>query len=182
MAPQTMVVLVFIPLICWRLYARMRRMVGRQKSSPARQWLAVILWPLLIGLMALGVAHNAAVLAWLGGGIVVGVALGVVGNRLTRFEQMADGLYYTPNAHIGIALSLLLVARIAYRVVTAGFPDLAGNAPPAAAMSPMTLCLFGVLAGYYVSYACGLILWRRRTTRGVQSVDDAAVAEGRSAS
>ena len=35
--------------------------------------------------------------------------------RLTKFKKSAAGYFYTPNAHIGIALSLLLVARLGYR-------------------------------------------------------------------
>lgn len=42
-------------------------------------------------------------------------ALGVYGLRLTRFERTPTGLFYTPNAHLGIALSLLLVLRLGYR-------------------------------------------------------------------
>jgi len=29
--------------------------------------------------------------------------------------------------------------------------------------SPVTLVIFGVLAGYYISYALGLLAWRKRT-------------------
>jgi hypothetical protein len=29
--------------------------------------------------------------------------------------------------------------------------------------SPLTLVIFGVLAGYYMSYAVGLLAWRKRT-------------------
>jgi len=40
-----------------------------------------------------------------------GAALGLYGLRLTKFEQTAQGLFYTPSAHLGIALSLLFVGR-----------------------------------------------------------------------
>jgi hypothetical protein len=29
--------------------------------------------------------------------------------------------------------------------------------------SPLTLLIFGVLAGYYMTYAVGLLRWRKRT-------------------
>jgi hypothetical protein len=53
---------------------------------------------------------------------------------------------------------LLFVARIAYR----GFQlylvsDLATAQPEEFMSSPLTLALFGALAGYYVCYAVGLI-------------------------
>ncbi|MBV8657039.1 MAG: DUF1453 family protein [Burkholderiales bacterium] len=163
LSPQTWVVLAFVPLICWRLYARIRKMVGRQKSSPKRQWLAAILWPVLLILLAgAAQAHPDALLALLGGA-GVGIVLGIVGHRLTQFDQTDDGLFYTPNAHLGIALSMLLVARVLYRVVTTGLPQQAG--PVAMAPSAITLAIFGTLAGYYATYALGLIAWRRRAAR-----------------
>ena len=35
----------------------------------------------------------------------------------TKFEVTPQGMFYTPNAHIGIALSLLFVGRVIYRMV-----------------------------------------------------------------
>ena len=49
-------------------------------------------------------------------GVVGGAALGRLGLRLTRFEQTPLGLFYTPNAHLGVALSLLFLGRLIYRV------------------------------------------------------------------
>ena len=43
------------------------------------------------------------------------MALGILGLRLTRFETTGEGMLYTPSAHLGIALSTLLVGRIVYR-------------------------------------------------------------------
>lgn len=85
----------------------------------------------------------------------------------TRFEAVAgQGLFYTPNAHLGIALSLLFVARLGFRFVEVFV--IAPEVPRSAAefaQSPLTLCAFGVLAGYYVSYAVGLLRWRYRVLR-----------------
>ena len=93
------------------------------------------------------------------------MALGVLGLRLTRFEATSAGLFYTPSAHLGIALSTLLVCRIAYRFITGGFPG-AGTADSApAALTPLTLLLVGTLAGYYCAYALGLLRWQARVRR-----------------
>ena len=97
-------------LVGWRLYSRIKRMVRRQRLSKVRPWLTVCLFPLLVGLLLLGsLSHPGAALA-LTAGLLVGAALGFYGLRLTKFEQTPLGLFYTPNAHLGIALSLLLVA------------------------------------------------------------------------
>jgi hypothetical protein len=87
------------------------------------------------------------------------VALGVIGLRLTRCEVTGAGLFYTPSAYLGIALSTLLVCRIAYRFASGGFSDAraATSTPPA--LTPLTLLLVGTLAGYYCTYALGLLHW-----------------------
>jgi len=38
----------------------------------------------------------------------------------------------------------------------------APQSPNDFAASPLTLAIFGLLAGYYVTYAIGLINWRKR--------------------
>jgi hypothetical protein len=157
--------LVLVALVAWRLYSRMRRMVGRQRLSPLRPWLTVALFPLLAALVLFGTlaapGANPLVAAGLCGGVVAGIALGLYGTRLTRFEATPAGLFYTPNAHLGIALSLLLVARLGYRFL---MPYLSGQPVDMRQMqlhsSPLTLAIFGMLAGYYVTYAIGLLRWR----------------------
>ena len=95
-------------------------------------------------------------------GIGIGIGLAVYGLRVTKFEPTPSGLYYTPNVHIGVALSLLLVARIAYRLVELYFSTVGFTEPPTSFVrSPLTLLIVGTLAGYYAWYAFGLLLWYR---------------------
>ena len=150
-------------LIAWRLYSRLRRLVGRQRLSPLRAWLTVSLFPLLIALLLVrSLAHPVTALA-LAGGVAAGVALARYSLRRTKFERTPLGGFYTPNAHVGIALSLLLVARVGYRAAQMYlFSQAAATDSIAFLHSPLTLILFGMLAGYYVAYAVGLLRWRRR--------------------
>jgi hypothetical protein len=159
MTPQTVVLIAAIPLVAWRLYSRVRRLIGRQRSRAWRHWAALVLFPLLIALLGLAAAAHASALEALAAGVAVGAALGVAGLRLTRFERTVEGWFYTPNAHIGIVLAVLFTARIAWRmaeVAVHGAP--AGGTPLAS--SPLTLVVFGMLAGYYTVYAAGLLRWR----------------------
>jgi cytochrome b561 len=101
-------------------------------------------------------------LAALVAGVVVGVALAWWGLRLTQFEKTGEGYFYTPNAHIGIALSVLLVARLGYRffqMATLVGPD-AARATHEFGRSPLTMVIIGMLAAYYASYAVGILRWR----------------------
>jgi len=159
-------VLLVVALIAWRLYARIRRMVGRQRLSTVRPWITIVVFPLIIALVLTGsVLHPMTAVAVLAGA-AVGIALGIVGTRLTKFEATPAGLFYTPNAHLGIALSLLLVLRLGYRFVTLQLDG--RNFDPQSMQlgsSPLTMAIFGTLAGYYVTYAIGLLRWRARVAR-----------------
>jgi len=163
MTPQQthiLVTVLFVALIAWRMHARIRRLIGRQRLSPARPWINVVLFPVLVGLLTLGSHLHPLAAASLAGGTALGIALGVYGLRLTRFEVTTEGLYYTPSAHIGIALSVLVVARILWRFLVVGFPGSSpGTPPPGATLTPLTLALVGTLAGYYFTYAVGLLRW-----------------------
>lgn len=95
-------------------------------------------------------------------GVGIGIGLAVYGLRTTTFEPTPSGLYCTPNVHIGIALSLLLVACVAYRFVQSYFSTAGFTEPPTSFVrSALTLLIVGTLAGYYAWYAFGLLLWYR---------------------
>lgn len=156
-------------LLLWRTYARIRRMVGRQHLSKVRPWVTVGVFLLLVLMLgAVSIARPESLIG-LGAGLAGGVGLGFYSLSKTRFENTAQGLFYTPSAHVGIAVSLLFVGRLIYRVIdmqgygmSAGGPVSAPGADPNLhyATSPLTLLVFGVLAGYYVTYAIGLLRWK----------------------
>ncbi|MBI3366967.1 MAG: hypothetical protein HY021_00485 [Burkholderiales bacterium] len=162
--PSSLLLLVLLPLLAWRIYARVRRMVGRQRLSKVRPWITLIVFPLLILLLAsASLMTHPERLALLAVGLAAGGALGVFGLGKTRFEPTPQGLFYTPNAHLGIALSMLFIVRILYRVVEVMILNPDGPRDSADfARSPLTLAVFGLLAGYYIAYAFGLIRWRGR--------------------
>jgi hypothetical protein len=161
---SNLAVAALVVLIAWRLYSRFRRMVGRQRYRRWRTALTLTLFPVVVLLVGLGASAHPAALEGLAGGVALGVALGVLGLKLTRYEVTPLGRYYTPNAHIGIALSLLFAARIVWRSIELRSmgAGLSAHAPDFA-RSAVTLLVFGVLAGYYVSYAAGLVRWALKT-------------------
>ena len=158
--PSSLISAGVVLLVLWRLYSRVRRMVGRQRYRSVRPWVTVVLFPLLLLALLLASLAQPESLAALVLGAVVGAALGVWGLRLTRFEATEAGLFYTPNAQLGIALSLLFIGRIVYRFLQlrllGGSPALP---PEDFTRSPLTLAIFATLAGYYIVYAVGLLRW-----------------------
>ena len=148
--------------VAWRVYKRISRLVGRQRFHPRRPWATLIIFPLLLLMLALvSLAHPMGLLS-LVGGAALGVGLGIYGMRLTKFEVTPEGLFYTPNAHLGVALSLLFIGRLIYRFIHISVvsPNDPSMDPSQFGSSPITLVIFGTLAGYYMSYAFGLLRWK----------------------
>jgi len=76
---------------------------------------------------------------------------------------LESGQYYQPNLYFGMSLSLLLVGRIIYRVlVLTDHVQSLGNPPPQFMQSALTLYLFNLTAGYYLTYYSGVLLRSRR--------------------
>ena len=160
----TLALLVLIPLLVWRIYSRLKRMMGRQRSQLWRHWAAAILLPLLIAGLAIGARSDLLALSCLGAGAIAGAWLGILGIKLTRFENTDQGFFYTPNLHLGITVSMLFIARLLYRGLELYLISRAAIPVPAHdfTKSPLTLLLFGLLAAYYAAYGWGLVRWRRK--------------------
>lgn len=160
---STITLLALIPLLAWRIYARFKRMVGRQRLSKVRPWITLAIFPTLVLLLGAATLSHPGRLWLLAVGLGAGALLGVYGLSRTKLEPTPQGLFYTPNAHLGIALSLLFVARIAYRFVEVlALEPQVPHRMNDFARSPLTLGVFGLLAGYYIAYAIGLVRWRLR--------------------
>jgi len=152
----------FIPvlfggLIAWGIYRRVRRNIGRQKLQPRRIIFSIVIFSLVSVLfIGMSLTQMQLMLAIIGG-LVLGAGLGFTGLRLTKFETNAEGHFYTPNTHIGVALSLLFVGRMLYRFwVLRDVAVAPGHPPPF--QSPLTFFIFGLIAGYYLVYYVGLFV------------------------
>jgi len=95
-------------------------------------------------------------------GLLAGLATGLLGLALTRFEPAPGGLYYTPNRWLVLGLTLIVAARIGVGLWQAAH---AWDGASATAWLPRQGGLFavgGLLLGYYQAYTLGL---RRRLRR-----------------
>ena len=164
MLPTPVVAAVVAPLVLWRMYSRIKRLTPRQRSKTWRHRTTLVFFPLLLLVLAVvSIRTNPISIAGLVAGLPVGAVLGRIAIGKTRFEQVGDDFFFTPHAPIGLAVALLFMARMAWRAYE--FYALGSFAHHEFVSSPLTLVVFGVLAGYYTSYAIGLLAWRRRTAR-----------------
>jgi hypothetical protein len=181
LSPAAVGIAIAIPLVAWRLYSRVRRMIGRQRSKAWRHWTAAIFLPFVLTMLAVGAATRPAALATLGAAVAVGVGLALWGLKLTRFEKTAEAIFYTPNARIGMALASLLVARVLYRfyeIATMPMTPRGGAGMQDFARSPLTLMVLGMLLAYYAAYAIG-VLFHRHRLREVPGLVDVGAAQDR---
>ena len=164
MEATTIALLVLIPLLVWRLYCRLKNLIGgRRRSEAGRHWAALIVFSALLAAAALGAAPDPLALSCLGAGALAGAWLGRLEMRLTRFENTGKGLFFTPSRHLGIMLTMLFAARLLYR----GLELYIDSRSPAPAPlqdfmhSPLTLLSLGLWAAYFAACGVGLLLWRR---------------------
>jgi hypothetical protein len=91
----------------------------------------------------------------------VGASLGWMGLRLTRFETSLGETFYTPNATLGVGVTLIFIGRLVYRLTQVVGPhDPATRA--ASLQNPLTLAVFGLTAGYYICYYIGVLVRGQR--------------------
>ena len=183
---------IFALLIPFAIYRRLRRNFGMQRLNPARMTVRLVILMVIGAILAALAPRSAAYLLAKTAGAAMGVALALWGAKRTRFLTRSGSTYYVPHTYTGIAVSLLVLGRIAYRVAQVlGEPAVPGSAAHSAAgagsmvRSPITLGTFFVLIGYYVCYY-GLVLWKSKhltpadleTSPAPSDPDAPAVARG----
>lgn len=158
---STLLTLALVPLLAWRMHARWRRLVGRQRLSRVRPWITLAIYGVLCSTLCVYAWRAGVMPWWLLGGMAVGGLLSLYGLKVTSFEPSPTGIYYTPHTGLGVALMLLFVARLGYRLLEVYGPHAAASPPaPDFFHSTLTLLVFGFLAGYYAGYAVGLLRYR----------------------
>jgi hypothetical protein len=157
MTPVPVIPILFGGLFAWGIYRRVRRNIGQQPLRPRRILVSIVIFSVVSIFFLVMSLRQTPLLLGIGGGLLLGVALGFVGLRLTRFETNDAGHFYTPNTHIGIALSALFIGRMLYRFwVLRDAATATGHPPPF--QSPLTFFIFGLIAGYYLVYYLGLFV------------------------
>jgi hypothetical protein len=170
----------FAALVVFAVYRRFRRSFGRQPLRPGRMIFRIVLIT-AVGCALLSLALRSGQYLWAElGGAALGIGLGLWGAERTRFVMHGGRLHYVPHTYTGIAISLLFLGRLAFRVVqvyagvqvrqdadagAAYAADAAGPSlafgPASMVKSPLTVGIFFVLAGYYLWYY-GSVLWKSK--------------------
>ena len=102
--------------VAFGIYRRFRRNFGRQPLRRGRLIVRMVLLAVaacaLLPMALRSAQFAAAELA----GAAIGIGLGVWGAQRTRFLTFGGQTYYVPHTYTGIAVSLLFLSRLAFRV------------------------------------------------------------------
>jgi hypothetical protein len=160
MTSTQLVPLIIVPFLAWRVYSRVRRNIGRQPFHPGRLVTRIVLWSVISVLFALGTMGYLPSLEALAGGLLLALPLAFIGTHLTKFEDTPQGKFYTPNTAIGVALIVLFMGRVAYRMYALYTltPTLTGRPTPEMFQSPITLFIYGLTGGYYIAYNAAVLI------------------------
>jgi uncharacterized membrane protein len=162
MEMTTIVLLLLVPLAVWRIYSRLKIVLGRTRSELWRHYATLAVMVVMLLAVAIQTLGNWTALAALVAGAVVGGLLGQRSMKMSRLENRPDGFFYTQNRKLGLLVIMLFISRLIYRLFEAYLhmhnglpldPDFLGQ--------PITAWLFGLLGGFYGIYATRLIQWRR---------------------
>ena len=153
----TIALLVLTPFLVWRVYARLKTQMQRQRSILTRHYTGILVFIAMVVVPASSLLGNLVSLGALAVGAAGGVAYGIWGLKLTRFEETDEGYFFTPNARLGIVIAMLFAARVLY----IGFELYASQGPaPRFTDSPLTMLVVGLTGAYFATYSIGILRWR----------------------
>jgi hypothetical protein len=138
----------------------------------ARGWLATINLTGLALSAVLFLVSAALTTIWIpgaltyaAGGLCIGLLVGMIGLRLTRWEPAADALRYTPNRLLVLGMMLIVGSRVVYglwRAWESWTAGLRGQSWLVGAGVRESMAAGAVVLGYYLAYWTGV---RRRFQR-----------------
>ena len=175
MSATAMTWAVAAPLAASIVYRRVRRNFGRQPLRSGRLIIRTAFLAIVAGilLMAGFIGGGISMAGWgVLAGLAVGAVVGVFGVRMTGFETVEGTHWYTPHPGIGLALTALVLGRLAYRFFAVRATASAVAAADASVLvnlqrSPLTLAMAGLLIGYYLAFNVGLLRMARHDDLGV---------------
>ena len=154
-------------LLPFSLWARYR--TGRARRRAVGWVVGGNAWLLLVS-VAVFLAGAGIAGIWLphaprdaGLGLLVGIAVALLGLALTRFEGVGRELWFTPNKWLVLALTGVVAARLLAGLWLGWRKMFGEGADPAAIwQAGGLLAIGGLLLGYYLAYTWGLRARLRR--------------------
>ena len=165
----TVVLLILVPTLIWRTYARLKMVFRRQESVMWRHWVGAAGLPVLLLLAAQSMLGNMPALSMMAAAAIAGAWLAFFALKKTRFENQGAKLYFTPPSRTAILVSMLFTARV-MQIGVEFYVNRQSDHPRVinsteVLQHPLTVIPFGLLLGYLAAYSIGLLRWRSTQKR-----------------
>ncbi|TFW18600.1 hypothetical protein E4L96_12835 [Massilia arenosa] len=158
---STLALVVLVPLLVWRIYSRVKGVMGRQVSVPSRHWLGVLVCGAALAVSVAEVMGSTTLLGYLALGALFGIGWGLFAFKRTRLFANDEGYFFQPYAPLGIAVAMLFAARILYvgvdLYINQGIPM---RVQEPFMHAPLTVAAIAFVAGYFGTISAGLLRWR----------------------
>jgi hypothetical protein len=146
-------------LVLWILYRRARRLIGEQDVSQRKLRVRIIITFALTALVMLLPSSSLLVCA---AGLLLGLALALIGVATTTIHSAGQRYRYTPNTLLGMLILALLLGRWIYRALAANRVSQAlsgdlGELPAALGRDPAARILILGLLTYLTAYHIGIL-------------------------
>lgn len=158
----TVALLIIAPLLVWRIYSRVKKLMARQRSIAARHWAGALVFTAIVLVTLAEVAGNTLLLGYWAAGTALGIGWGLFALRKTRMESTAEGAFFTPYAPLGMLFALLFAARVLYILFEVYANQGTGVPMRKLTESPVTVLALTLMAGYFGTVSAGLLRWRLR--------------------
>lgn len=168
MSLATLALIILVPLLVWRIYKRLSTQMLRQRSILSRHYTGLLVFGAMLLVPATEIGDRPLSLAALAAGALGGIALGYYALRHTRFEDTAEGYYFTPPARMSVLIAMLLVARVIYLGIEIYLNQGSNQPNPRFTDSPLTMSCLGIASAYFATFSGALMRWRQRKRKEVE--------------
>jgi len=170
MSITTLALIILLPVLVWRIYTRLKSQMTRQRSIMSRHYTGLLVFGAMVLVPVASLGGQPTALLALLGGAVMGGFLGIYGLRRTRFEDSAEGYYFTPDPRLGVLIAMVLVARVLYLGIEIYLNQGSNQPNPRFTDSPLTMYCLGLSGAYFALYSGGLVRWRRKKRQEIGSM------------
>jgi hypothetical protein len=169
MSLTTLALIALLPLLVWRIYQRLKTRMTRQRSILSRHYTGLLVFAAIVLIPVTEMGERPFSLAALALGAIAGIALGSYGLRRSRFEDTAEGYFFTPPSRMGILVAMLLVARVLYLGIEIYMNQGSNQPNPRFSDSPVTMFCVGLTGAYFATFSAGLMRWRQRLRKAIEN-------------
>lgn len=160
----TVVLLILVPALIWRVYSRLKLVFRRQESVAWRHWVGAAGLPILLLAAAQSMLANLPALSMMAAATIAGAWMAFFALKKTRFEIAGSKRYFTPPSRTAILVCMLFAARV-LQIGVEFYVNRQSEHPKIinqleVMQHPLTVLPFGLLIGYLAAYSIGLLRWR----------------------